>query len=158
MGKVGRSVLFDPKEVLRAYAEYQQKRSNDENLDLQKERAILARNQARKVAIETEVLEGNLLPADQVESAWAEICYNFRSRLLSMPPRLAAIVRTARTDEESEGMIRDAVHEALDELSKYSPPDPEYNPESSPGDSTTTSADSEPVGRRRKKAVKRKQR
>lgn len=56
-------------------------------LDLTKERARLAKEQADEKEIKNAVLRGDLLPARDVEATWADFLRGLRSRMLALPSR-----------------------------------------------------------------------
>jgi phage terminase Nu1 subunit (DNA packaging protein) len=114
---------YDVFESVKGYISYLQnmslgKRSKEVN-DIQKERARLYKAQADKTEIEIDVLENSLIPAEMVERVWARMIGAFRARCLSMASRLAPELITVNDYAECEALIRDTVHEALEELSDY---------------------------------------
>lgn len=80
--------------------------------------ARLKEAQAIKAERENDVAEGLLIPIEDVESAWQDILMRVRSRLLKMPTALATIL-VGDTDIHSvQTKVKDAVYEALTELSE----------------------------------------
>ncbi|WP_290689981.1 MULTISPECIES: terminase small subunit [unclassified Haematobacter] len=57
-------------------------------LNLTGERARLAREQADAQALKNAALRGELVKADEVERAWADVLRKVRSRVLAVPSRL----------------------------------------------------------------------
>lgn len=62
--------------------------------------------------------------AEDVEAMTTDLCLAVRSSLLSMPGRLAVDVAEAQNTAEVSEIIKKAVNEILDDLTRY-----EYNPE-----------------------------
>jgi terminase small subunit / prophage DNA-packing protein len=56
-------------------------------LDLTKERARLAKEQADEKELKNAVLRGDLLPAAEVEATWSDFLRGLRSRMLALPSR-----------------------------------------------------------------------
>tara|TARA_X000001382_G_C3076192_1_gene149033 strand:+ start:64 stop:591 length:528 start_codon:yes stop_codon:yes gene_type:complete len=91
--------------------------------DIAEEKTKLTAAQARKAELEVEELEGNLIPAQLVEDTWSDYVSNARAKLLGIPSRVAHQVITVDKYAEAELMIKEQVHEALDELSENGIPE-----------------------------------
>jgi len=87
-----------------------------EPLNLEQQRARLAKAQAdrQELALRRERCE--VLPLDLVASFWQGLVAAARAKLLSMPTRLAPRVVAAKTLPEAEAEIKSQVYEALSEL------------------------------------------
>lgn len=82
-------------------------------LDLTKERARLAKEQADEKEIKNAILRGELLQAGEVEVTWSDFLRGLRSRLLALPARVQVAagltqVQTLAVDRE----LRTALFEA----------------------------------------------
>ena len=110
--------------------------------DIAEEKTKLTAAQARKAEIEVEELEEQLRPAQLVEDTWIDYVANARAKLLGLPSRIAHQVITTDKYAEAEIIIKEQVHEALNELAqngipqKYRKGDSEVEPDL---DSTTES-------------------
>jgi phage terminase Nu1 subunit (DNA packaging protein) len=87
------------------------------NMDLSKERARLARQQTEAVALKNAATRGDLIPVSVVKRSAGIIVAAFRERVLSIPGKIAAACEM-RSRGEIEEIVRDEIHEALDELSR----------------------------------------
>lgn len=128
------------------------RKSDNTQYDLVGERARLAKAQADKTELEVDVMREKLLPADAVLQEWQACVSACRSKLLSLPSKLAFQIATLKEASEIERFLKRSVGETLTELSEY---EPVIEPDNSPGSKnvdTTTGADSKPVGRRKPKA------
>lgn len=67
-------------------------------------------------------MEGSLIPSQLVEDTWVDYVANARAKLLALPSRVAHQVITIDTYSEAEELIKDQVHEALDELAQHGIP------------------------------------
>lgn len=94
---------FDGPALVAAYIEHRESRSS--TLDLQQERAALARAQREKLEREARVREGELLEASAVEAAWVEVIDAHREGLLGLAG-----------DAVSAGVITAEQERALDDL------------------------------------------
>jgi phage terminase Nu1 subunit (DNA packaging protein) len=81
---------------------------------------------ARKTAAEAEMAEidlkekkGLLIPTEEVARSWAEIIGACRSKLLSMPAKIAPVVAVEEKPAICKQIVEEQVREALDELSKW---------------------------------------
>lgn len=87
-----------------------------EGLDLNQERAALARVQRHKVEIELAELRGEVVRLPVVEQHWQGMVASMRAKLLSLPSKIAA--QTAGPDRlqlvESRAQV--LVYEALEEI------------------------------------------
>lgn len=86
--------------------------------DIAEEKTKLTAAQARKAELEVEEIEGNLIPAQLVEDTWVDYVANARAKLLGLPSRIAHQVITVDKYVEAELIIKEQVHEALNELAQ----------------------------------------
>ena len=86
-------------------------------LDANQELARKNKELADKTALENEVRRGKLIEADVVKMAWSMILMRVKTRLLSLPTSMAAMV--AHEDDQAvvQEMLREGVADALGELS-----------------------------------------
>lgn len=114
------------------------------------------RADADKSIMEAAVLAGSLIPADIVAYSWNHMTGAFRAKLLNLPKKAAPLVQHTTSFRKCNAALRAAVHECLEELSEYRPPDKHFgNLEQYINGSTPDLVD-QPVGRRKKKTIKRK--
>jgi len=86
--------------------------------DITEEKTKLTAAQARKAELEVEEMESNLIPAQLVEDTWISYIANVRAKLLGLPSRIAHQVITVDKYPEAELIIKEQVHDALNELSE----------------------------------------
>lgn len=135
----------------RAYIKYLQERASGREVEPQDaylERARLLKAQADKTELEVKSMNGEVVPSEQVEMLWSGLVAAFRAKMLAMPTRCALRVMNLKTYPEIESCLRDHVHEALTELSRY---DPEQHSiidsaESSELSSAAAEFENQPVG------------
>lgn len=101
-----------------ANADYIRNGASSSTASLTRARARLASNKAAIVEMQRRKLEGELVRADEVERAWASMIATARARLLAIPSKCAAKVGMCKTTAEVATILRQEVHEALDELSR----------------------------------------
>ena len=85
--------------------------------DYDSERARLTHHQANVAAQEDQTRQGQLIPAEVVKSTWCNLVANAKSKLLSLPHRLA-VVCVDQPQERIEAEARAIVYEALNELAE----------------------------------------
>ena len=107
---------------LRKAARYTKK---DSVGDIAEEKTKLTAAQARKAELEVEEMESNLIPAQLVEDTWVSYVSNVRAKLLGLPSRIAHQVITVDKYPEAELIIKEQVHDALNELAEDGIP-PKY--------------------------------
>jgi len=126
---------------LRKAARYTKK---DGSGDINEEKTKLTAAQARKAELEVEIMEGKLVPIQEVEEFLIERFSNARAKWLGVPSKIAHKVITVDTFAEAEQEIKEGIYEGLNELAndgipeKYRTSDREYQ---SGMDSTTKSED-----------------
>ena len=90
--------------------------SSKSNSDINNERARLVHHQANLAALEEETRRSKLIPADEINSEWAEMTSIMRAKITPIPKQVAAVGCGITDYNEMESMIKDLVHGALDEL------------------------------------------
>lgn len=123
----GREVYYDLAEAIRYRI------GELGRLDLQQERARLARVQSERQELQLARERGELLPADDVERVWSLYIATARARMLTLPEVAAPRVAGA-TVPAAVFILRDLVYEALTELAKYDPD--AFQPAPPPPDAT----------------------
>ncbi len=83
--------------------------------DYDQEKARLTHHQANAAAQEDQRKRGELIPAVDVQQYWCDIVSNARSRLLSLPSRIAGVC-AGKPQAELEIEARSIVYEVLAEL------------------------------------------
>jgi phage terminase Nu1 subunit (DNA packaging protein) len=117
----GKYVLGD---AMRSYISHLQEKAREAAVDpkdLQKELTRLRRAQADKTELEVKEYRGELHRAEDVEDVWTEMLSNFRARILAVPTKLAPQILGIEDLKEMQKALKDAVYEALQELSEYDP-------------------------------------
>lgn len=87
-----------------------------DGLDLQDERARLAKEQADKYELENAERRGELLNAVEVREKWVEIASSVRSKLLPLPVKIARVAVGSNDLREIESKVRTELYQALNEL------------------------------------------
>ena len=88
-----------------------------EELNLQEERAKLAKAQTEKTQCETEKLKQNLVNAEDVVSEWSKYINNTRSKLLLLPTKMSKDLKGISETKDIERILEDAIFECLTGLS-----------------------------------------
>jgi phage terminase Nu1 subunit (DNA packaging protein) len=90
--------------------------SSKSSSDINNERARLVHHQANLAALDEETRRSKLIPADEINSEWAEMTSIMRAKITTIPEQVAAVGCGITDYNEMESMIKDLVHGALDEL------------------------------------------
>lgn len=88
-----------------------------EGPDLVDERARLAKEQADKAAMENSARRGELLERSDVDAAVTAEFTRAKTRLLAIPSKAAPLIIQVDETAEAEVVLREAITEALQELS-----------------------------------------
>tara|TARA_Y100000004_G_scaffold197143_2_gene270014 strand:- start:6818 stop:7330 length:513 start_codon:yes stop_codon:yes gene_type:complete len=91
--------------------------------DIAEAKTRLTQAQADKAELEVSELEAKLIPAELVADTWIDYVANARAKLLGLPSRIAHQVITVDKYAEAEEIIKEQVHEALNELSQNGIPE-----------------------------------
>lgn len=131
--KQGKRTLrrYDLIPTVQAYIKYlgdkaygrEQKGSTDKEEEKLQAEIDMKKAKARIAELELDELEGRMHSADDVEAMTTDLCLAVRSALLSMPGQLAVDVAESTDAAEISEIIKAAVNDILDELSRY-----EYDP------------------------------
>jgi phage terminase Nu1 subunit (DNA packaging protein) len=126
--------------------------------DYGNERARLTRARADVAEMDRSVKTGELVPADQLEETWLTLAGNVRTRILAVPDKIAPRIVTVKNPVEAAKLIRHELNEALSEIATTKVPGAPPAPVGSHRASVAkvrpaASADGEPVGRSRARAV-----
>ena len=84
--------------------------------DIAEEKTKLTAAQARKAELEVEVMEGKLVPINEVEDFLIERFSNARAKWLGVPSRIAHKVLAVDNYAEAELEIKQGINEGLEEL------------------------------------------
>lgn len=90
--------------------------SQGECRDLKHERTRLTKFQADRVLIDLQVIQGKAVLIPDVEKQVADMIAIVRARLLGLPNKLAPIIINETDVNVIEGIIKNSIYEALQEL------------------------------------------
>lgn len=107
---------------LRANTELKETKTEEE-VNFEKEHALLEKAKREKAEIELQVMKGEVHLSEDVETVMNDMLANFRSRILSMPSKLAPILVSTSDVNTIQETIQTNCFEALEELKNYDPKD-----------------------------------
>lgn len=107
---------------LRANSELKESK-NEEEVNYEKEHALLEKAKREKAELELKVMKGELHLAEDVQTVMNDMLANFRSRILSMPSKLAPMLVSNNDVKSIQQIIQTNCFEALEELKNYDPKD-----------------------------------
>ena len=110
--KEGNAIILDTQKVFTWY-------TDGEELDLNKERAKLAKKQREKLTLEIAEKEGHVVSIDQVVDVQTSMISACKTRLLAIPNKAAAAVLSAGSLPEIQDILNAEIKEALEELKEY---------------------------------------
>ena len=90
--------------------------SSKSNSDINNERARLVHHQANLAALEEETRRSKLIPADEINSEWAEMTSIMRAKITPIPKQVAAVGCGITDYNEMESLVKKLVNDALNEL------------------------------------------
>lgn len=111
--KIGGDVWFDIRDVVRYKLD--QIKNDSEKESLAKEKTRLTRAQAEKTEHDLEIQKGSLIPYNVVQNVWTDILLNFKSKLYSIPNKIAPILEGLKA-AEIEANLKTEVNSILMEL------------------------------------------
>lgn len=111
---------YDLEEVRKEYIVYMRNRAGTQNnLDLAKERARLAKEQADAKEMENAVERGDLVYISEIVKEFREQLLNCKTKLFAVPSKVAAEAHAAASTSEVQDLIHKAIEEATNELVGY---------------------------------------
>ena len=124
-------------------------------IDINEARARKTEAEAEMAELELLEKKGDLLPMQQVVDTWLDMVAACRTKMLSMPAKLAPVVAVEEAPAVCKQIIEEQIIEALDEIASYITGDEEEDAadfDFDGGDSGSVEAtaddDGEPVGGR----------
>lgn len=111
----GKAKLFSLLQILTALAADFLPENSDVDLNEARRRRELALAQLAELDLQER--RGEVIGASEVESTWATVITNVRSRLLSLPTKAAPMLQGVTGLAETNEVLRGLVYEALRELS-----------------------------------------
>lgn len=132
-GRAGKETLYDWREVL----VWRISDLMPDDLDLNRERARLAKAQADRTEQDLAVRRGELIPVGAVLQQWSDVLAAVRAKLLSMPSKLGPQLVSISDAGIIAAAIKAVVYEALGELMAWEPagtdPSGDAEPEAAAG-------------------------
>jgi phage terminase Nu1 subunit (DNA packaging protein) len=89
------------------------------NIDYNRERARLTKLQADRQEVELQIIEKELLKADEVASEWSKLLSDVKNRFLSLPSRATALLQGVETPNETKKILDNLTREILQDLANY---------------------------------------
>ena len=117
----GMAGLYDLVPTVRGYVNYLRKRNPEsaENIDYNTERAKLVKAKRLNEEYDLRVKEGDLHTSADIECVMSNMLINFKSRLMAIPAKLSPVLSKKTDKAEINQILKDAVDEALNELSDF---------------------------------------
>lgn len=112
----GREVLFYLPDVIAWRTQGFEDKGTGKVLNLNTERARLAKEQADKTTLENQKLRGELVDVDRVAQEWERIATAVKSKLLSLPTKAAPILQGNDSIPDIQDTLDNLIREALEEL------------------------------------------
>lgn len=107
--------LYDMKPTVQAYLAYLRNNTGD----LNQQRAELTKTKKELAKLELDERKGDLHRTEDIEQALATMLMNFRTKVMSMPAKLAKTLASMSDNAEIYDLLKKETDEALDELSDY---------------------------------------
>lgn len=113
--------LYELVPTVQNYINYLRKRNPEsgENIDYNTERAKLIRAKRLNEEYDLRQKEGDLHTSADIETVLTAMLINFKSRLSSIPAKLAPILAKKTDRAEINKILKESVDEALNELSDF---------------------------------------
>jgi phage terminase Nu1 subunit (DNA packaging protein) len=88
-----------------------------DKIDIEEAKRRKMAAEASLAEVELETVQGKLIPADQIEKEWSELIMNCRAKLLSIPSKVSPEIFAADDLTTVKVLLKQALQEALNELS-----------------------------------------
>ena len=116
-GTRGQSNTYDTEKVIAWLV----KRATDTDGEMDRAKLRLTLAQARNAELDADQKEGSLISLDDMKALWGNVLAAFRARILSLPSRLTPQIAGLRDPKKIDKIMKDSLHEALNELAEYDP-------------------------------------
>ena len=107
--------LYDMKPTVQDYLAYLRNNTGD----LNQQRAELTKTKKELAKLELDERKGDLHRTEDIEQALTTMLMNFRTKVMSMPAKLAKTLAGMSDNAEIYDLLKKETDEALDELSDY---------------------------------------
>lgn len=87
--------------------------------DYNTEKARLVKLQADKAELELEVMNKNLVPVEQVYSAWTSMLTDIKTKMLTIPAMISPVVAVEDVPGVVQDIIDQSIRDVLRDLSEY---------------------------------------
>lgn len=112
--------LYNLQTVTQQYIKYIKGDQEDgAALDYKRERALLVKSKREKEEINLDLMRKKVIDTVTVEQVMSDMLIKFRSRILSVPAKLAPELVNKKDKTEIFKLIKNATDEALEELSEF---------------------------------------
>lgn len=111
---------YDLAASIKAYIEYAAE-TPEEELSKTEEETLWTRARRQKAELELKIMNGQVHRSEDVEQVMNEMLSSFRAQMLVIPGKVAPKVIGITEVEVIKTVIKNAVYEALQELSDYDP-------------------------------------
>ena len=146
LGKQGRSVKIDLKEAVQWREKYI---LGSDTLKGQGEKAALDKARRLKIELEYQVMLGNLVEIDRIESIMFNLITGVVTRLKSMPTKLAPLAHGCKTLPKLEAVIRKVLYDCITDLREFNTDN--FVTKNSKGMAITADSNAKSVVRRKSK-------
>lgn len=116
-GARGQSNLYNTAKVI----EWMIKRATDSTGEMERAKLRLIVAQATSAELDVQEKQGTLITVDAMKLMWASVLGSFRARILSIPSRLTPQISGLRDPKKIDKLLKDTLHDALNELAEYDP-------------------------------------
>lgn len=119
--KVGRNKFDLPASIQRYIEVTKEQSESEEDMDYNKEKTLLTRANRKKAEMELKILQGDVHKSEDVENVMNDMLTSFRAQVLVIPGKAASQVLGLTELEVIKDILKEMIHETLQELSDYEP-------------------------------------
>lgn len=119
--RIGHGKFDLPASIQRYVEVLKEQNQTDDEVNYQKERALLTKANRQKAELELKIMRGEVHRSEDVESVMNDMLSSFRAQMLVIPGKLAPQLISITDVEEIKSIIKRHIYEALQELSDYDP-------------------------------------
>lgn len=113
---------YDLPTSIQKYIDYIKEQSKTgEELDKVTEETLLVRVRRQKAEIELDIMQGNVHLSEDVEKVMNDMLSSFRAQVLVIPGKAAPQLIGMTEIEPIKAILKNYIHEALQEMSEYDP-------------------------------------
>lgn len=100
------------------WVKYNAEKLDDGDFTLEEAKTVHEKIKTRKTELQVAIMEGLLVDVNTIRRLWGDVAHNAMSNLLKVPDKISGMLIMVNDQKMIEGIITQAIRDALDELAE----------------------------------------